>query len=181
MPTPRRAGGTSLTTRSSKRTSPASGRSKPATRRSVVVLPHPEPPTSATSSPGAISRESPSTAVLVPKRLLTSRSVMRMKFFISPSGRLRRAPAPDVLPSEPADSFRVLLLPALHEPLLVLRVARLHEVEIDELHLGDLGTAHRHVRARDAGAAPFGVGGHRGLGHRPVEEAPGVLRILRAL
>ena len=78
MPTPRRAGGTSLTTRSSKRTSPASGRSKPATRRSVVVLPHPEPPTSATSSPGAISRESPSTAVLVPKRLLTSRSVMRM-------------------------------------------------------------------------------------------------------
>src|SRR5712664_1132638 len=83
MPTPRRAGGTSLTTRSSKRTSPASGRSKPATRRSVVVLPHPEPPTSATSSPGAISRESPSTAVLAPKRLLRSRRVMRIEVFLS--------------------------------------------------------------------------------------------------
>src|SRR5256884_7260762 len=41
MPTERRRGATSLTTRSSKRTSPASGRSKPAIRRSVVVLPQP--------------------------------------------------------------------------------------------------------------------------------------------
>src|SRR5215472_4872179 len=157
MPTPRRAGGTSLTTRSSKRTSPVSGRSKPATSRSVVVLPHPEPPTSATSSPGAISRESPSTAVDAPKRLLTSRSVIRMAL------------------------LRVFLLPLLHEPVLVLRVARLDEVEIDELHLRDLGSAHRHVRARDARPPPLGVRRHCGLRHRPVEKTLGIGRILGAL
>src|SRR5215470_6747627 len=157
MPTPRRAGGTSLTTRSSKRTSPPSGRSKPATSRSVVVLPHPEPPTSATSSPGAISRESPSTAVDAPKRLLTSRRLMRMAL------------------------LRVFLLPQLHEPFLVLRITGLHEVEIDQLHLRDLRPAHRHVRSRDARAAPLGVRRHRGLRDGPVEKPLRVRRILRAL
>src|SRR5690242_18372349 len=143
MPTPRRAGGTSLTRRSSKRTSPASGRSKPATSRSVVVLPHPEPPTSATSSPGAISRESPSPAVEAPKRLLTSRSVMRMAL------------------------FRVLLLPELHQSVLVLRIARLDEVDIDELHLRDLRPAHPNVGARDARPAPLRVRRHGRPGDCP--------------
>src|SRR5262245_11693819 len=157
MPTPRRAGGTSFTTRSSKHTSPVSGRSKPATSRSVVVLPHPEPPTSATSSPGAISRESPSTAVEAPKRLLTSRSVMRMAL------------------------LRVFLLPQLDESVLVLRIARLDEVEVDQLHLGDLRSAHRHVGPRDACPAPLRIRRHRGLRHGPVQESLGVGRILGAL
>src|SRR3989338_8710638 len=93
MPTPRLRGGTALTTRPSKRIAPASGRSKPAIIRSVVVLPQPEPPTRETSSPWPISRESPF----------------------------------------------------------------------------------------PASAAPGGVGGHRRLRHRPVEEALGVLGVLGAL
>src|SRR5712664_3153088 len=156
MPTLRLRGGTSFMTRSSKRTWPASGRSKPAIIRSVVVLPQPEPPTRLTSSPGRTSRESPSTARAAPKR------------FVRPRSEIRTLP-------------RKFFLPLLHQPLLVRRIAGLHEVEIDELHVGDLEAAHRDVAARDAGATPLGVGGHRRLRHRPVEEAPGVLRILGAL
>src|SRR2546427_10728071 len=121
MPTERRRGGTSLTTRSSKRISPASGRSKPAIRRSVVVLPQPEPPTRETSSPRPISSESPSTAVDAPKRFVRR-------------ARLRRTAAGE------------LLEPALHEPILVGRIARLHEVDGDQVHLGDLRPAHGDVR-----------------------------------
>src|SRR5256886_10955399 len=104
MPTERRRGATSLTTRSSKRISPAPGRSKPAIRRSVVVLPQPEPPTRETSSPRPISSESPSTAVDAPKRLVTPATLMRT-------------------------SARELFHPALREPVLVGRIACLHEVE----------------------------------------------------
>src|SRR5688572_32913272 len=156
MPTPRRLGGMSFTIRSPKRISPASGRSNPAMSRSVVVLPQPEPPTRATSSPGSISSESSSTAVLPPKRLLTPRSAMRM------------------LPRE-------LLQPALHETVLVLRIARLDEVQVDQLHVGDLRAADRDVGARDPGAAPLRVRGYRRLRHRPVQESLGILGILGAL
>src|SRR5688572_28560348 len=142
MPTLRRRGETSLTTRSSKRTSPASGRSKPPIIRSVVVLPQPDPPTRLTSSPGRTSRESPSTATAPPNRFVRPRSEMRML-------------------------LGELLLPLLHEPVLVGRIAGLHEVDVDELHLGDLGAAHLHVAARDAGAAPLRVGGHGAPGDGP--------------
>src|SRR5437016_11768856 len=113
MPTERRRGGTSLTTRSSKRISPASGRSKPAIRRSVVVLPQPEPPTRETSSPRPISSESPSTAVDAPKRLVRPATLMRT-------------------------SARELFQPALDEPVLVGRIACLHEVEVDQAHVQNL-------------------------------------------
>ena len=46
--------------------------SKPATMRRAVVLPQPEGPSSATSSPGAISSDSPSSARVVPNERLRS-------------------------------------------------------------------------------------------------------------
>src|SRR6184192_3269518 len=156
MPTPRRRGGTSLTTRSPNRISPASGRSKPAIMRSVVVLPQPEPPTSETSSPGWMSRESPSTATAPPKR------------FVRRSRPIRTLP-------------RVLLEPALHEPVLVLRIPRLFEVDVDQVHLGEFRAAQGDVPTGHLGAPPLGVRRHRRRGDRPVEEAPRVLRILGAL
>src|SRR5690349_19880288 len=42
--------------------SPLVGASSPAIRRSVVLLPHPEGPTSTRNSPSAMSRETPETA-----------------------------------------------------------------------------------------------------------------------
>src|SRR5260221_2799579 len=53
-------------------TSPASGRSRPAIRRSVVVLPAPVGPSSTTNSPSAIESERSRTASTSPKRLLTA-------------------------------------------------------------------------------------------------------------
>src|SRR2546425_1910968 len=106
MPTPRWRGGTSLTHRPSKTTSPASGRSKPAIIRSVVVLPHPDPPTTDTSSPCAISSDSPSTAVAAPKRLVTLLSEILIGF----ERGLR--------PRDP--SARKLLQPLLDQAVLVL-------------------------------------------------------------
>src|SRR5207244_4425121 len=155
MPTERRRGATSLTTRSSKRTSPASGRSKPAIRRSVVVLPQPEPPTRETSSPRLISRQSPSTAIDPPKRLVRPPRLMRT-------------------------SAGELFEPALDEPVLVDRVTRLHEIGVDQVHVQNLLPTHGDVRPGDPGATPGGVRSHRRRGHGPVEEAPGVLRVLGA-
>src|SRR5438094_1692991 len=145
MPTPRRRGGTSLTTRSPNRISPASGRSKPAIMRSVVVLPQPEPPTSETSSPGWMSRESPSTATAPPKR------------FVRRSRPIRTLP-------------RVLLEPALHEPALVLRIPRLHEVDVDRVHLGEFRAIQGDVPTGNGAARPSGVRAHRRRGDQHAED-----------
>ena len=56
-------------------TRPASASSSPASSRSAVVLPQPDGPSSATSSPGAMGRSSPSRARTAPK--LRRRSVRR--------------------------------------------------------------------------------------------------------
>src|SRR5258705_6506049 len=70
----RRSGGTTTaaeeSTRSPTRISPPSGVRKPATRRRVVVLPQPEGPSRATSSPGCTVRSRPATAATSPKRLV---------------------------------------------------------------------------------------------------------------
>src|SRR6516165_12111850 len=50
---------------------PASGLSRPATRRSAVVLPAPVGPSRTTKDPSSISIERSSTASVSPKRLLT--------------------------------------------------------------------------------------------------------------
>src|SRR5438093_889224 len=155
MPTPRRRGDTSLTTRSSNRISPASGRSKPAIRRSVVVLPQPEPPTRETSSPRLISRQSPSTAIDPPKRLVRPARLMRT-------------------------SAGELLEPALDEPVLVGRVARLREIGIDQVHVQNLLPAHGAVRPGDPRAAPAAVLRPPCDGYRPVGDPPRGLRVLHA-
>ena len=67
----RRCGGTPVMSWPSMMSRPASGVSKPASRRSSVVLPQPEPPSSANSSPRSMTRSTLSTAVIAPKRLLT--------------------------------------------------------------------------------------------------------------
>src|SRR5258707_9489353 len=55
---------------------PASGRSSPATRRSVVVLPAPVGPSSTMNSPTARAKERSATAVISPKRLVTPARTM---------------------------------------------------------------------------------------------------------
>src|SRR5579862_830226 len=69
MLTGRRCGGTPVMSSPSIRMRPASGVSSPASRRKSVVLPQPEPPSRANSSPRAISRSTLSTATTAPKRL----------------------------------------------------------------------------------------------------------------
>src|SRR5262245_47889973 len=154
MPTPRRLGWTSFIRRSSKKMSPASGRSKPATIRSVVVLPQPEPPTSATSSPGRISSDSPLTAEAGPKRFVRPRSPMRTL-------------------------ARELLEPLLDQAILLLGGP--DEVEVDQLEVVDARSLHADVAPRDGRPPPLGVRRHRRLRDRPVEEPPGVLGILGPL
>src|SRR5882672_4669931 len=71
--------------------SPASGSSRPAISRSVVVLPHPLAPSSATVSPSTTSSETRSTTARGPNRFVTSRSRRKasgivcdlLRFFLS--------------------------------------------------------------------------------------------------
>ncbi len=72
MPMSRRAAGIGAMSFPSTVTVPESANSKPATIRSAVVLPHPDGPSSATSSPGAISRLSPSSARVAPNDRLSA-------------------------------------------------------------------------------------------------------------
>ena len=60
----RSRGSMSLTGRPPMKMVPAVTSSRPATRRSAVVLPHPDGPTSTISSPSAIDRSSDLTAVV---------------------------------------------------------------------------------------------------------------------
>src|SRR3954465_4755934 len=74
----RRAGGSDFcgddTTRSPTRISPSVGSTKPATRRSVVVLPQPDGPSRQTSVPCAIVIEILSTTAFVPYFLVNPRN-----------------------------------------------------------------------------------------------------------
>src|SRR5712692_2872616 len=164
MPTPRSRGGTSLTHRPSKTTSPASGRSKPTIIRTVVVLPHPDPPTTDTSSPGATSSDNPSTAVAAPNLLVTPRNEIFILFErglrprnpVLGGGSEERASrerrASEGGQSPPPSSSRKLLQPLLDQAVLVL--GRLDEVEVDQVHVRDLLAGNRDVGPGDAGPAP---------------------------
>ena len=70
MPMSRRAAGTEEMSLPSTSTDPESAVSNPATMRSAVVLPQPDGPSKATSSPGAISIDSPSRARVAPNARL---------------------------------------------------------------------------------------------------------------
>src|SRR5215510_1720471 len=74
MPISRRYAGTSVIRWPSTAISPLSGIKKPATRLSSVVLPQPDGPSSVISSPRRISSETSSSAVILPKRLVTPSS-----------------------------------------------------------------------------------------------------------
>ena len=69
MPISRRAGGSRVMSVPSTLTVPASGFSKPATTFSSVVLPEPLGPRIVSSSPEAMSSDTPSSATTSPKRL----------------------------------------------------------------------------------------------------------------
>jgi hypothetical protein len=74
MPTCRRSGGIQpepLTSRPSTLTDPASGHSKPAIARSIVLLPHPLGPSTARISPRLTLSEASRSASTEPKRLVT--------------------------------------------------------------------------------------------------------------
>src|ERR1700728_90330 len=72
MPMSRLAAGIRETSLPSTVTEPESAASKPARIRSAVVLPQPDGPSSATSSPGAISSDRPDRARTAPKWRLRS-------------------------------------------------------------------------------------------------------------
>src|SRR5690348_12288607 len=98
MFTGRRCGGTPVMSCPSISMRPASGVSKPASRRNRVVLPHPEPPSRANSSPRAISRSTPATASTWPNRL-TNPAILTIgpaTEIRSPAG-LDRGPEPGAL------------------------------------------------------------------------------------
>ncbi len=67
------------------RIEPAVGRSKPATIRSVVVLPQPLGPSNEKNSPSPIERSRSSTTVFVPNVLLTPTISMVLVVMCSPS------------------------------------------------------------------------------------------------
>src|SRR6266851_2952932 len=81
MPMLRRSGGTTPRglemSRSSDQISPASGLPNPASRLSVVVLPQPDGPSKATSSPSSTHRSMPDKAAASPKLLRRSEIVIR--------------------------------------------------------------------------------------------------------
>src|SRR5262245_9939695 len=91
----RRSGGTTVAgeerQRSPTQISPASGDRNPATSRSVVVLPQPEGPSNATSSPALTSSERFWTAPTWPYRLV--RPLMLTPGMVSPADRPRHAGA----------------------------------------------------------------------------------------
>src|SRR5438270_8109095 len=102
MPTLRRSGGTTRRglemSRSSDQISPASGRAKPASRFSVVVLPQPDGPSNATSSPSSIARSIPARAAVSPYRRCRLEMVMRATL----TGRSGTAAARQLRPAEQA-------------------------------------------------------------------------------
>ena len=95
-------GGTSLTTRSPMRISPAVMFSSPAIMRSSVDLPQPDGPTSTTNSPSPMPTSTPWMTSVAPKALRTSRIATEA---ICSSRYLVTQPVPGRRPSGPAGFF----------------------------------------------------------------------------
>src|SRR3990170_5864194 len=99
----RGCGGTPVTSAPRRRMRPASGCSKPAIIRSVVVLPQPLGPRSVMNSPSRMSNDTSRTASTLSKRLLTpSREIatvsdMRAASLTRSGGRHDLGPGPDDL------------------------------------------------------------------------------------
>src|SRR2546429_5007348 len=125
MPMSRLAAGTGEMSLPSTVTVPLSAISNPARIRSAVVLPQPDGPSSATSSPGAISSDRPFSARTAPNDLLTSR-------------RLTGAPPLAARPGTPAAVAEVMLVASTVPPALPAGVPPGDGSQVD---LGAAGTA----------------------------------------
>src|SRR5437016_5168097 len=123
--------------RPSIRRRPASGLSRPATRRSVVVLPAPVGPSRTTNSPSPIPSESSRTASVLPKLLQTASSRTSAMRAAIVQCRTQDAAGPAI---EDRQFFRAEREPdRLAEPNRHLRAeARLHEAACGR-HGDDLG------------------------------------------
>src|SRR5687767_15954556 len=113
----RSLGATSLTTRSAIRIVPEEASSSPATIRSAVDLPEPDGPTSTVKPPSAMSRSSPSTA-LVPsgKTFDTSENAMlatcpRNEVVVPERAPLGHAPLGREVDVHQPEALRVAVLP----------------------------------------------------------------------
>ena len=102
MLTGRRLADTVVTSAPFSTTRPLSGSSNPAIIRRLVVLPQPEGPSIEKNSPSRISSVTQSTAVWLPKRLLTPSSAIATRFSIMGESnlvgfavRVARISAPD--------------------------------------------------------------------------------------
>src|ERR1700730_4062836 len=130
MPRLRRCTGTSVTSAPPTWMRPSSGVSKPAIMRKVVILPQPDGPSSAKNSPASIARSTPSTARLMPSKLLLRRA--RRTAAAPPASLMERRPrggrrAPRA-PAPQAVDARIDVVLALVVPF---------PVHLDELrHLG---------------------------------------------
>ena len=105
MPMSRLAAGLPETSLPSMSTSPVSAVSNPATIRSAVVLPQPDGPSSATSSPGAISSDIPSSALAAPKARVSSRSDTLVPSRAPAAWPPAARPAEPTVPAAVATSF----------------------------------------------------------------------------
>src|ERR1700730_13099501 len=168
-------GGTEATTRPRKVISPASGRSSPATRRRVVVLPQPLGPSNVNTSPRRTSSDARSTAGWAPKGLRTSSSASTVSIVLD----LLDDGAGDVLRLH--DLGKVFFRVDLHEPGVgrhrILRVTGLDAdspgVRLDLLGPDDLRVPGeepvdedlRRVRMRRAVDEPDGAAARAHRGH----------------
>src|SRR5262245_17863352 len=162
MPMSRLAGGTAVMSRPSTRTRPASGFSKPATTFKSVVLPEPLGPRIVNSSPGAISRETPSSANTSPKRRV-SPSTPSLPALSSPvwaangSGLLQHPGIPQFL-----RLVAILGVPRIVDPELLVEILRrqvgLH-LGVDEVQRFEIEAGIAELRGVDGLLL-----GHRHLG-----------------
>src|SRR5215469_4514672 len=124
MPMSRLAAGTGAMSLPSTVTVPLSAVSNPARIRRAVVLPQPDGPSSATSSPGAISSDSPLSARTVPNARLTF-------------CRLTGAPPLAARPVMPAAVPEVMLVASTISPIVLPDVPP----DGEQLHLATAGPA----------------------------------------
>src|SRR3954447_4331067 len=141
---------------------PAVGVSRPATMRSVVVLPQPEGPSSAKNEPRGMSRSSSRTAVNDPKDFVTPRS-RSPSYDVSSAGGAAGSATCDIGPV--SFELRGLLVVERHE---VERVRQHLVVGEDQLVLREVGVDLLHLLAGALDRADVvdprrEPGGHLGL------------------
>src|SRR4029450_6310609 len=156
----------SRTASSSTRTSPRSGRSKPASRLRSGDLPHPDGPMTATTSPSTTEKLRSSSTCTGPPRVWNVFEIDRTSILglIAPAHLVEPLePPPEAVEQEPDDPAREHA--RHHQVVAVARVARVDdqvaETGVDRDHLGG-----HHHEPRDA--EPDAHSGDE-LGQRPTQ------------